>query len=353
MADVLQHGAPITTKHVMTLAVLAGTVYFGHAFWREVRAWRFGTALGCTILFLAGTTTCVLMSAGRNAEVVTSKVLAANSVNTAREAAQKDRDEARLRYQAALTAEESECSSGSGSRCQSRRITRMVRREEYDAAEATLRAQKPEAIANSDIRAAAELLSRLPYVTANVSALEALLQLAFPFLQSLFCEIGAIVGFAIGLGHRASSDDSHAEAEVANVASIPPPVPVFLPPAYLWHVVRRQSQRRPRRGERPNYRRSVPAIVPATVTTVCDSEGSGWIPMSVDEAREKARRVRAGEVFEALREAGRPISNDELARLITKSKAEASRRSTYLDAAGLIQKHRQGRYVAISLRPLH
>lgn len=208
LEDVFRHGAPFTTKHLMTLAVLAGTVYFGHALWRELRAWRLGTAFGCVALFLAGTATCVLMSAGRNAEVVTSKVLTANSVNTARVSAQKDRDESRVRYQAALKAEEQECSDGNGSKCQAKRITRMVRRDEYDAAETKLREQKPEQIANSDIRAAAELVARLPFVTSDVSTVEALLLLLFPFLQSLFCEIGAIVGYSIGVGHKRAAVES-------------------------------------------------------------------------------------------------------------------------------------------------
>ena len=37
-------------------------------------------------------------------------------------------------------------------------------------------------------------LARLPFVSADVASVEALLTLLFPFLQSLFCEIGAIVG---------------------------------------------------------------------------------------------------------------------------------------------------------------
>ena len=98
LEDVFRHGAPFTTKHLMTLAVLAGTVYFGHRWWTEMAAWRLGTMLGCTVLFVAGTTVCVLMSAGRNAEVVTNKVLVANSVNTDRERTRTDRDEAKTRY---------------------------------------------------------------------------------------------------------------------------------------------------------------------------------------------------------------------------------------------------------------
>ena len=52
-------------------------------------------------------------------------------------------------------------------------------------------------------------------------------------------------------------------------------------------------------------------------------------------------------VFAALILAGKPISNDELARLMGVSKAEASKRVTALD--GFVRKVRKGRIVEISL----
>jgi hypothetical protein len=286
LEDVFRHGAALTTKHVMTLAVLAGTVYFGHRWWAEMRAWRLGTMLGCAILFAAGTLTCVLMSAGRNAEVVTNKTLAANAVNTDRARVHNDRDEAKARYLAALKAEEAECASGQGEKCRSKRITTTLRREDFDAAEKVLRGQKPEQIANADIRAAAELISRLPYVTASVVAIEALLQLAFPFLQSLFCEIGAIVGFSIGMGHA------------AKVARLPPPLPK-VPPQFPVETEVRHG--------------------------------------SADDA-----------VIAALAKTEGPVSNDELAALMGVTKGESSKRVAALN--GVIQKDRVGRKVAIRLK---
>lgn len=322
--DVLRHGASLTSRHVMTLAVLAGTVYFGHRFSIEARAWRIGTSLGCALLFLAGTITCVIMSAGRNAEAVTSKVLAANSVNTARQSAQNDRDEARLRYQAALKAEEQECSSGSGDRCQAKRITRKLRRDDYDAAEAVLRTQQPEQRANADVAAAAQLFARLPWVTAEAEAIEALLLLLFPFLMSLFCEIGAICGFAIGLGHAAQFP----RQKVNNNKALPAPETA---PETVSETV--QETQKP--------------VTPIAEATVLES----WVPMSTAQAREIAKRLKADAVFEALREKA-PLSNDELARELGVSKGESSRRVTALARAGLIRRQEAGRYVAISLRPL-
>lgn len=285
LEDVLRHHAAVNTKHVMTLAVLAGTIYFGHRWWAQVRQWHIGTALGCAVLFLAGTTTCVLMSAGRNAEVVTTKSQIANSVNMGRQTALKDRDEAKARYDAALKAEEAECASGDGAKCQSKRITRKLRREDYDVAEAKLRTEQPEQIANADIKAAANLLARFPLVTADAEAIEALLQILFPFLQSLFCEIAAIVGFSMGLGHRTA---------IVSRKQLPPPTPK--------RVLFRQPEEKP---------------------------------------------VHVDPVIVALRRAKRPVSNDELAEMMNVSKGEASKRVT--DLNGAVQRLRVGREVAISL----
>jgi hypothetical protein len=298
LEDVARHGAPLSTKHIMTLAVLAGTIYFGHRWWTELAAWRIGTMLGCAVLFAAGTATCVLMSAGRNAEVVTTKALAANSVNTARASAQKDRDEAKLRYQAALQAEEYQCSTGNGPKCAANRITRMVRREEYDAAEATLREQRPEQIANADVVAAAKLVARLPFVTSDAGAIEALLLLVQPFLLSLFCEVGAIVGFSIGLGHGRRC--------VAESISSP----------------------------------ESPERVAGKLS------GKDFQAANIAGNADRAERdVEA--VFAVLRRLGRSATNAELAALMAVSPGEACKR---VKACGdAIVKARDGRAVAISL----
>lgn len=199
LEDVFRHGAPFTVKHLMTLSVLAGTVYFGHVLGREFWAGRFGNGLGCALLFLAGTVTCVLMSAGRNAEAVASRVIVAESNNGERERAVKNHAEVKGRYDAALEAERAECGSGDGVKCQSKRVLRKLRREDLDVAESLLRAQRPPQVANADIKAAASLIAKLPYVTMTEEAIEATLLLVQPFLLSLFCEAGAIVGYSIGL----------------------------------------------------------------------------------------------------------------------------------------------------------
>lgn len=60
-------GTPITTDHVMSFAVLVGTFASGHLLWGQLQQWRLLPALGCTLLFVAGTFYCVTSSGGRNA----------------------------------------------------------------------------------------------------------------------------------------------------------------------------------------------------------------------------------------------------------------------------------------------
>lgn len=308
--DVVRHSQPVTVKHVMTLAVLFGTLFFGHRFWPELRAWRFGTAGGCALLFLAGTAYCVITSAGRNAEAGSTKVLLANSVNTARQSAQKDRDEAKARYEAALAAETAECGSGDGLKCQGKRITRKLRREDYDTAELALRAQQPEQVANPDMVAAARMLATLPGVSAEPAVIEQRLLMLFPFLAAMFCEIATIVGFSIGLAHRAATVSS-------------------------------PHKRGGRGGEGRSLRRWTKLAPHPTPLPMNDG----------DRVRVAGKQLLATEeeiVRAALEFAGRPVSNDELAFLLGVTKGEASKRVSALSHS--VVRERRGREVAISLR---
>lgn len=290
LEDVFRHDATITSRHVMTLAVLGGTVYFGHRLWREYSESRFGNTFGCAVLFLGGTLFCVLSSAGRNAEVVTNKVTVANAVNLGRELAKRDVDDAKARYAAALTAETQQCASGEGAYCKAARINSLVRRGQYDDAKAKLSQEKPDQIANSDIRAAAELVAKLPFVGGDVDSVAATLLLVFPFLQALFCEVAAICGFSIGLAHVRLPVASFQQVEIQRVST---------------------------------------------------------------EMRRKARTPDEQLVLDALSRAGRPLSNEELADELGCSTGEATKRRQVCEASGVIKTERAGKYLMISPATAH
>jgi hypothetical protein len=311
------HGAPINSKHIMTAAVLLGTIFFGHAVWRELRSIRLGNALGCAVLFLAGTCTCVIMSAGRNAEVVLTKALNATNANTDRKQAQLDFNEAKARYLSALNAETLECNSGSGGRCKAKRETTRVLRVDLNVAETKLVGQKPEQIANADLKAAAGLLTKLPYVTVDETTMESLLQLFFPFSQSLFCEIAAICGFSIGFGHaparRRPDELPQIPMRTMEDAVIVPPVAA---PA------------------------SVSMVSPELETVMAaDSvfpEPAQPTPEYIKAKKQKPTDVQL--VLTALERAGRPVSNDELATILVCSKGESSKRLANCGNAVVIRK---------------
>lgn len=317
------HGAPVTSKHIMTAAVLCGTIAFGHMMWRELRAFRVFNAFGCVVLFMMGTATCVVMSAGRNAEVSITKASDANKVNGDRDrmhrnlieakASYKDavdgndpaHKEVKTRYASALEAEGAECGSGAGPKCMAkralteklksdvvasdtnRRILVELRRGDVEKAEADLRTAPSEKIANADIKAAAGLLSKLPYVTADAITMEALLLLFFPFMQALFCEVGAIVGYSIGFGHVVRQLPA-----APSLPQLPPPSPVF----------------------------SMQSSVVSTPVSEFPTPSKAYVQAK------KSKPTDAQMVLDALERAGRPLSNDELAVQQGVSKGESSKR---------------------------
>jgi biotin operon repressor len=115
-------------------------------------------------------------------------------------------------------------------------------------------------------------------MTASVDQIQATLTLVFPFLLSLFCEVAAIVGFAMGLGHRLVQ------------------LPRSETMAITWKA-----------------------------------------PRSTDEEL----------VLQALRKAGRPLSNEELADALSCTPGEASKRRQVCEASGVIRTRREGKYLLI------
>lgn len=147
------------------------------------------------------------------------------------------------------------------------------------------------------MKSAAQLFSRLPLVTADASSIEALLLLLNPFLQSLFCEVAAIVGFGMGIGHQRKV------ASAGKVSTLSTPTKPF--------------------PEQENVGRKV-------------SKGL------------KERFPQASDVTMVLERVGRPVSNVELAQLLGCSEGESSKRVSEMN--GSISRVKIGRCVSISLK---
>lgn len=356
--DVLLQGAPITIKHATSFSVLLGTCYFGHAFWPQIVSWQIGRAMGCALLFMAGTVFCVILSAGRNAETTMNKADDTRAANVERHRLEKELvtakasykaivdsedltlKEARLRYKTALTAEETECSDGQGGRCLKRRAVTADRRKDVDAAETARRDAiemhrkdaadaetklaklPPERIPNAELKAAAELLAKLPFITTPPEGVEALLLVFSPFLQALFCEIATIVAFSIGLGH---------------VVRELPRMPLRLPYGAVTDAVTVPSMM-----PTANAGVSEPVATPASTFSVAE------VPQ-VTESYRKAKKQRPTDVqlvLDALEREGRPVSNQELADALSCSEGESSKRLRNCGDAVIVR--RAGRYYSIS-----
>lgn len=221
--DVIRHNAPISTKHVMTLAVLFGTIYFGHRSWPQFRAGHIVSALMCALLFLGGTYMCVFMAAGRNAEVIQTKQADARKHNGQRdslqagvEAAKADRDLAKVQAQAAIEAQ-ADADKAMQAACSSKaKGARLLCRSTSDASKAAaarvdqagtaaeraearywelvgkLANEPPARLENGDIKALAAVYAKLPWVQASADAIEAAHVLLIPIGLALFAEMGLI-----------------------------------------------------------------------------------------------------------------------------------------------------------------
>lgn len=234
-------GAPITPDHVMSFAVLVGTIASGHLLWGQLQEWRLLPALGLLILFIAGTFYCVTASGGRNAAVQSTKAEQAHKTNDDRARVEGDLTVAKERLSDALTEEARECASGEGPRCKGWRKTREERQANVHLLEAELRLMEPERVENPELRHAAKVFVAFPGVTASEQVIFGFLVLYFPFVKALFCEIATLVFGSIGFRHSPTETlgQSHSQSSVSRDSpngikgnpTVSPSVPLSKPEA--------------------------------------------------------------------------------------------------------------------------
>jgi len=308
--------ADLTVEHYLTIGAIIGAIASGVYFSHMLRQFKFISALVFGVVCLAATAYCLIGSAGRSDEMAFERNAAARQVNKERERALRDRDAAKRRYDTALDAETVECGGGQGPKCISKRATTQDRRFDLEAAELLLQRTKPEQRENGKLKRAAQVIAL--FSSATEEGAERGLAILWPFLPPFICELLTISFLHLGFGHRP------APRTVARTVTPTVPVTPEVPPRPSEPLV------------------TVQATIPAE-----------WTPVSVERARELAGRAEAEGVFDALRSVQpKAVSNDELAAMLSVSKAESSRRVSDLVRVGLVSRQPAGRYVAISLRPL-
>lgn len=284
----------ITTDHLMTALVLVGTIASGHMFWSQASQWRLLPSIGLAALFCAGTMYCVIQSAARNVEATIPKLLETLNSNEQRKKLEDDILEAKGDLRKATAAAQAECVSGVGLRCQGANKARDQADSHYWMLVGRLANMKPQQIENPGQKHAAKVFAALPFVKMDASEIERGLVLFTPFAKALFLEIATIVFLGIGLGRR--------------------PVVQFLP----LH--------------------------------------SGFTFRKAGNRVEFPRRERTTDeqlVLNALLRAGRALSNEELAREMGTSPAEASKRRQVCEASGVVKTEKSGKYLLISPATAH
>lgn len=193
-------GAPITTDHVMSLAVLVGTFASGHLIWPQLQQWRLLPALGLALLFLTGTFYCVTASGGRNAATTGAKAELVHKSNEDRQRLEDDLRTAKERLSDAQGDEARECATGEGAHCKGWRATVQERETYANVLEAQLRLMKPEAAENPELHHAAKVFASLSPVPED--RIFDLLVLWFPFAKAVFAEVACLVFGGIGFSQR-------------------------------------------------------------------------------------------------------------------------------------------------------
>ena len=119
--------ADISIDHVNTALVLLGTIAAGHYFGITLRSYRLLTAIGCAVLFVAGTFICVVGSASRGAELNQRHTAEAHKINAQRETTERELIKARNDREQLSKEFARECASGKGKRCDGIKIHHRIR----------------------------------------------------------------------------------------------------------------------------------------------------------------------------------------------------------------------------------
>lgn len=290
LGDVLLNPTAWSRYHVLTLLMVGGTIAAGHLIGTATRARSVFAAAGFAVLFIAGTALVVIQSVGRQAETTETATLTVTAHNDEIVRLKAQAQDLRQTLSYARPDRNRECIGAPDPLPpkgwpECRRKRASVAAIEEQLAKAETRLSSLGAPAPVAPKAD-KVAEVLALFGANRDAAKAGFQLLEPFLWTLFFEIGAIVSLGFAFRHGS-------------------------------RVVTRAGN--------DNDRARAPVPEPETVEDPLDN------------------------VVVALRQAGRPVSNRELAQITGLSEATVHRRVNDLVGCGRAVRERDGRQRAISL----
>lgn len=197
--DLMRSGgiSSIHSGHVASFAMLALTMYVGHAMWGAFKAKKLA-AIGAVLVFVCGTAFVVLTSAGRTAHVMADKAMIAGEANAKYESAKARAAKFERDYDDKKAAAAKECASGAKSKCGGKSLTAARAKLDFDEARKEADALRPQ-IAASDYLQAAALIAA--FTGGDKAVIESKLLLLIPFLQAVALEIGFLVCSHLAVSH--------------------------------------------------------------------------------------------------------------------------------------------------------
>lgn len=292
-------------EHFLMPVLVGLTVLFGHECWRALKEFKVVSAIGLGALALFGSGIIVTETMGRRAEIRDTKTAIEEKGVDQYAALLANLNKANQLVTEAESWVANECRTGIGPKCRGVTYTRDQRLAHAEK----LRAQAEAHKAPAPVDAKANRIAALATVvglTDDAEAAKRIVQTFDPYTLSLFLELGGIFGFGFGIRHRkvAETEKEAANEELATIRE------QFFSP----------DPDQPPPGNRRKQR------LPANVVTF-----SGKHP-----------------AISAIEKAGRPVCNNELARLMSVSPGEASKR--WQEVADQLDVCREGKFVILSLK---
>lgn len=276
----------LTLDHALMPVLVGLTILTGHLAVQAIKEWKLLSCGGFLALAILGSGITVYETMGRRAETRDAKVAqAAKSVDQYAAIAADYRRATDLVTQAE-TWVASECKSGVGAKCRGNQFVLSQRSAHAASLKAQLETATAPAPVDPKADRAAAVAGLLGY-SADVT--KKAVQTFEPFVLPLFLELGSIILFGFGVGHRR---------------------------------------------------------VPVSVSVLPVSE-----PRALSFENEKGERTdqEIEDIKKALSGLGHAVTNDQLAAILGISKSEASKRWRRCAEAGVLEAQRAGRYVHLRL----
>ena len=324
-----------TVHHYEVIVTSLSTIAFGLLFKFAKRARMWLAAAGFVLLFVAGSCFVVYKSIGRQAAATTTQSLSADDANkligdkvgdlaTTRQRLLDAEREVDFERKGRPDRGKPTTKAGCGDRCKDWERRAAEVRSRVQQLEQEIKALGPRQVAAPEAEYFAQILGIV--FGWSVAKVKALAILFFPIAWTMFLELGSIWCFEYAFSSGKPRKQSKADTAQTSFAS------GNLAETKMVLANKEGPDNNPPKGRK---NRSLPQTLPANLKP-------RTFPANVVPIRGKHP------VISALEFAGKPLSNEELAKVMDVSGGESTKRRR--EVAHLIEERRQGHCVLVGLR---